>query len=320
MRHLSSYIQTLFFAVLFLLFISGSIGWAIIYAVVGVGVFSVVTLLVSLKHFTVRLSCTSGTAERGGTAEITVTVEKTGFCFIPNMDITLILNDGETIRVRTALTLSKSVSVKVPVTARYSGLNRCAADSVVVQDIWNVILMKKPLGDIHTDYCVLPAYTDYIGPVVMPKLLPAEDDEAEEGRSVAVGGLPGYEHRAYEPGDSLRRINYKLSAKLGKLMVRLDEATGTAPVVISLAGYCFPDAGELLMALSRTLVLQGGSVKVSQGSDAFCANSPQTLSRLREWISSRPLMIEGEKNCSPSPNADVVFDENGIHVCGGAAI
>ena len=40
--------------------------------------------------------------------------------------------------------------------------------------------------------------------------------------------MPGYEHREYVAGDSPRRVNYKLSAKKQKLMVRLDESNGYA--------------------------------------------------------------------------------------------
>jgi hypothetical protein len=38
---------------------------------------------------------------------------------------------------------------------------------------------------------------------------------------------PGYEHREYEHGDPLKRINWKLSSKKAKLMVRLDEAAAS---------------------------------------------------------------------------------------------
>ena len=44
---------------------------------------------------------------------------------------------------------------------------------------------------------------------------------------------PGFEHRAYVPGDPLKRVNWKLSARLDKLMVRENEFLKTqVPVII----------------------------------------------------------------------------------------
>lgn len=54
---------------------------------------------------------------------------------------------------------------------------------------------------------------------------PQEDDEEEESTShlPVHGGVAGFEHRDYQPGDSFKRINWKLSSKLDRHMVRLDE-------------------------------------------------------------------------------------------------
>lgn len=314
MRHISSYIQAIFFAVMFLLFISGSIGWALIYAIVGASVISAVCLLVSRKHFRIEAECVSGLTEKGDKAEILLTLTKTGFCFIPNLDITLCAGESDTISVHTALTFGKSTQIRVPIKTKVSGKNRCRVTQYFAQDFMNLLCLAGSPADVCAEYCVLPAYVEYKGPAVRPKLLPSEE-ETEEGKTAMSGGLPGYEHREYAAGDSLRRINYKLSAKRQKLMVRLDEITGSAPVVISVAENCFPEAGETLMALSRNLVLHGGTVRVVQSGDSFCANTPQTLSRLREWIATRPLTLsESASEAVISPETDVVIDHSGVRV------
>ena len=53
----------------------------------------------------------------------------------------------------------------------------------------------------------------------------AFDDNESESDENALGltGVPGYDHRQYEIGDPLKRINWKLSSKRDELMVRLDE-------------------------------------------------------------------------------------------------
>ena len=48
---------------------------------------------------------------------------------------------------------------------------------------------------------------------------------------------PGYEHREYVEGDPLKRVNWKLSSKKNKLMVRLDEAASSVQPLIVLDLY-----------------------------------------------------------------------------------
>ena len=58
----------------------------------------------------------------------------------------------------------------------------------------------------------------------------ANEEEDEESNEAAIGltGLAGYEHRKYEVGDPLKRVNWKLSSKKDELMVRLDDKVLTA--------------------------------------------------------------------------------------------
>lgn len=55
------------------------------------------------------------------------------------------------------------------------------------------------------------------------------DDETEQDTvlSFSANTCPGYEHRDYIEGDSLKRVNWKVSSKRKKLMVRLDEAVSS---------------------------------------------------------------------------------------------
>lgn len=54
-----------------------------------------------------------------------------------------------------------------------------------------------------------------------------DEDEEESAAVYSSVTAPGYIHRDYVPGDNLRRINWKLSAKKNRLMVRMDEAAAT---------------------------------------------------------------------------------------------
>ena len=87
MTHIPSYIQALAFSVLFLVFINGSIGWALVYVLAGVGLLSALTCAFSRKHFTVELKPRAEFAEFGDRLYYDVVVSKNGFCFLPFMEI-----------------------------------------------------------------------------------------------------------------------------------------------------------------------------------------------------------------------------------------
>ena len=62
----------------------------------------------------------------------------------------------------------------------------------------------------------------------------AADEESEATPNQSASAMPGYDHRDYIPGDSLRRINWKLSAKRRKLQVRQDEPISLARLSVIL--------------------------------------------------------------------------------------
>ncbi|MFA5657879.1 MAG: DUF58 domain-containing protein, partial [Oscillospiraceae bacterium] len=75
-----------------------------------------------------------------------------------------------------------------------------------------------------------------------------DDNEETQDAAVSGGGMPGYEHREYFPGDSIKKINWKLSSKRDSLLVRLDEK----PKITSL---------NLVLDFSREYTLSGDEVK-----------------------------------------------------------
>lgn len=62
----------------------------------------------------------------------------------------------------------------------------------------------------------------------------AADEESEATPNHSASAMPGYEHRDYIPGDSLKRINWKLSSKRHRLMVRQDEPIALARLSVVL--------------------------------------------------------------------------------------
>lgn len=284
MTHIGGYVQILFLCAMFLIFISGDIGWALIYTVGGIIIISLALILLSKNHFSAELSELSGTANVGEKIEFEATLKKTGFCVLPFAEISI---DAEhDIHLRTSLIFRNSVTVRGSFRADHSGLNKVRLNYVIIRDFAGLIQLKVPF-EKETQKGVLPKIVEYTGPEIFPSVLPDDSGDAEEGASTSHGGLPGYEHREYVAGDSLRRVDYKLSAKKRRLMVRLDESTGYSATNLYIDPNALPACCDNAFALARNLIMRGGTVKITHKKDSFTAATPATLEKMREWLAFR---------------------------------
>lgn len=311
MTHIAGYIQALVFALLFLLFINGRTGRALIFVIAGAVLLSLISVLISAKRFSAKLVELTGVSETDKSAELEIVLNKSGFCFIPYIELS-VQSEDQSFKIRTALLFKKSVSVKFSFTPSHSGLNSVVLQNAVVGDFLGNIHKTVPL-DLETHIAVLPRVIEYDGPRITPRIVPFDDENIEEGVSVQHGELPGYEYRDYVPGDSERRVNYKLSAKVGRLIVRLDESTAGASTNLFIADNALPVCCDKAYALARNLIDTGAAVKISHNGASKVASSPETLTLLREWLAFRQYAHSADApRISPAPpDAAVIFSGNG---------
>ena len=312
--HIGGTFTALMISVLFMLFLNGDIGWALIYLVVGTAVISLVLFFVSKRHFTAELSELSGLTECGRKIDVEIILKKTGFCVLPFIELCINIGANELpIKMRTALIFGREKRVSVSFRAVHSGLNRVELVDVTVFDLVGLARKRIPLGQT-TQKAVLPKAVEYDGPEIVPNMLPSEEEEIEEGAAVQKGGMPGYEHREYVPGDSPRRVNYKLSAKKHKLMVRLDESQGSKTTNLYISENAMSICGDKAFALASRLVIRGGTVRIAHKGDDRSASTPETLERMREWLAFREFSeIPGQAdNEAPPPDTTVVFSGGGV--------
>ena len=300
MKHTAGYIQALGFAALFMLYINGSIGWAVIYVIIGAAAASVISCAASRGGFSVEVKNLSGETANGEEAEISVTVRKIGACFLPYISVYF---EEQKLLVDMALLFNKESTRVLRLKMTDSGLCELRPSHVWAGDFLSLVSLsaKKALAAAEPALIpVLPAYIDYDGPEVRPSTLPNENEEVEDGVTSLNGGLPGCEHRPYTDGDPLRSINYKLSAKRGELMVRLNESGGFAETTVLIEPSAQPRSADVAFALSREIVGRGGSVRIIHGERSFRAGTPQTLERLREWLSQERFGGQGEMASVPA--------------------
>ncbi|MGN0686569.1 MAG: DUF58 domain-containing protein [Oscillospiraceae bacterium] len=303
-------VQVVFFAAVFLLFISGSVGWTLIYAFVLATALSIVLTVISRKHYTVEMDEFSGMYNVGDECVFNITLQKTGFCIMPYITIEGSFC-GESFTVKTSLVFRKRANIELRLKAHSCCLQRAVIDRIYSEDFLWILRLKRKLT-VQSEAALLPRVVEYTGPDVVPTMMPS-DDERESGASVISGGRPGYEHREYVDGDSPRRINYKLSAKKRRYMVRLDESTGTESTNIILAPDADAACAEQSFALAAKLVMSGFPAAVFHGKDRFEASSPETLGRLREWLAFRDLGSASE-TVKPDGTVCVIVSPAGISI------
>ncbi len=132
--------------------------------------------------------------------------------------------------------------VELPFSAVMCGEARLEIKGLCVEDFFGIARfpIKKISGDPVAVYGVLPEIPEISAkdPVLEEAMRAAfSDDNSDDSIDITgynLSGFPGYDYREYVPGDPLKRINSKLSAKRDTLMVRLDEKNVTAGVVFLL--------------------------------------------------------------------------------------
>lgn len=315
--HIGGTITAILISVVFMLFLNGDIGWALIYLIGGTAVISIALFLISMRNFTATLTELSGTTECGRKIDVEIVLRKKGLCLIPYLELCVGFGaDERPMRIRTSLIFGREKRVSVSFRASHSGLNHITLSEAEVWDIVGLARKRIPL-DQHTRKAVLPKVVEYDGPEILPNTLPSEEEEVEEGVSVNKGGMPGYEHREYTPGDSPRRVNYKLSAKKNKLMVRLDESQGSKTTNLYISDNAMSVCGDKAFALASRLVIRGGTVRIAHKGEDRSASTPETLERMREWLAFREYAESDEANAAdmsgeaPPPDTTVVFSGGG---------
>lgn len=123
--------------------------------------------------------------------------------------------------------------------AKYSGELIIEIESIIITDYLGLFSHKInidtskadikinvfphiPLNNTPTE--LLKSASDTVG---------FDDSEDETDQTINFGsGIPGYEHRLYVPGDPLKKVNWKLSAKRDTLLLRKDERVSYSNHVI----------------------------------------------------------------------------------------
>ncbi|MBQ8927164.1 MAG: DUF58 domain-containing protein [Oscillospiraceae bacterium] len=142
------------------------------------------------------------------------------------------LHDTDPRPVQTAMTAGEAVRIGHTVEAVHAGCASLGIEGLAVHDYLGLFRFAVTALPERVRIGVIPAIPSLTGAGVMLHtvsdiILTQDEEEEESSASFTAQSSPGYIHRDYTPGDNLRRINWKMSAKRKKLMVRMDEAVAT---------------------------------------------------------------------------------------------
>lgn len=173
--------------------------------------------------------------------------------------------------IQSAMTSVEPVHVKLGMTAKYAGCGYISVENLVVSDYLGLFTFPVKNVPDSMKIGVIPVIPSLTGAGVMlhtvsDAVLTMDEEEEETSASFTSQTTPGYVHRDYVPGDNLKRINWKLSAKRNRLMVRMDEsASAVRPALV----FDFRPEGDELSLKQRETLMEGAlgflSLLVKQG-------------------------------------------------------
>ena len=196
---------------------------------------------------------------------------------------------------RAAAVVGEAVSLSVS----HCGLLTVTAENAEIRDLFGLCRFPVSSGAPQT----VPVW-----PTVFPAQVTldcAAPQTREDSRlsSVRRGGdfTETQAVRPYHPGDPVRQIHWKLSAKMGKTMLREAGAPLTGDVLLALAVFPDeapdPDALEAslcgLLSASQSLLAQGVAHHV-----AFWRHAPLAVSSIEDWARAQRMLL------SPPPAPD----------------
>ncbi len=241
-----NYIFAMVFAIIFALFLDANVGWFLLLALILAPLLSILFAWISSLLITVSVEIQEDILSKGDTLCMTVHIKNPSIFPTPPVDITLTHEPGicSTNPHLLASAISRSSqSFSVSFTARICGESNVGIHNLRVTDylgLFSFAPRKVNCKELCKKIAVIPdiaeisARDDTLLKTMQASLHSESSDDTNESSTLSFGGLPGYNHRDYVPGDPLKRINWKQSARKNKLLVRLDDEMASQAINVVL--------------------------------------------------------------------------------------
>ncbi len=231
------YLLAVAMGVLFALFLSAEVGWTFVYVLVCAPIFSFFVTLFLHKRKSVSLTADVNRTMlyKRETVTLKITAKNRSIFPVPAVKIRLSVPDNLVPEKNTSgyvisIPPRSETVVEINFTAKVWGACYIGAESAALYDFLGVFRFNMSSAELLREVKIFPDIPEMPGDA--PLLRAAAEnarfaDDSEETKETdgmtRFAGMPGYTHREYTEGDPVRRINWKLSSKRDKYMVRLDD-------------------------------------------------------------------------------------------------
>lgn len=255
-----NYIFAMIFAIIFGLFLDANVGWFILFTLILAPFLSVFLAWLAAHMITVSGKMSDALLSKGDSCTMEVQIVNNSIFPTPPLEVFLTNEPGvrgERRSLLVSLLPRGSKSFEVAFRAKISGKSLAGVEKVKVTDylgLFSFEVKKQDYGSMQSFVAVIPdiaelsARDDNLMKAMQASLHMDDGEETVESSSFCFGGFPGYDNREYVPGDPLKRVNWKLSAKKNKLLVRLDEEMASTAINVVLDSVFEQNAVDLQAA------------------------------------------------------------------------
>lgn len=231
---------------LFTFFMDGEMGAILIAFMIIAPIISLGFALYARKRVTVSFDCDSF-VKKGSELIVRVKLEKTGF--FPLAIVELHPSASEAFEkpykvYRLSLNSESETGFEFRIRARIGGNGSVSIDSVYSCGFLGFMKfkIKTPLPapfsvGVIPDIPEIKSSSQLFRSIADVVMTSDEEEDNDTAMLFSANTAPGYEHREYVQGDPMKRVNWKLSSKKQRLMVRLDEAAASVQPLIVLDLY-----------------------------------------------------------------------------------
>ncbi|MGN1137403.1 MAG: DUF58 domain-containing protein [Oscillospiraceae bacterium] len=228
-----NYLLVFGLSLIFALFLSGRIGWFLTLAFASAPVISFGMTYAQSRYLNMSVEKTEVTLNKGDMVALTINIENSAF--LPSPSISVKISDSPGIKSSVSF---YSVNIMphdfVEINAEYKALiwgrHIIPKAEAYITDYMGLFRFPVKCSDTESSVIsVIPDIPDYPDDCTAVRsaeeisALYDDSEETKESNMSGISGLPGFDNRDYVPGDPIKRINWKLSAKKDTLLVRMDD-------------------------------------------------------------------------------------------------
>ncbi|MBE6853706.1 MAG: DUF58 domain-containing protein [Ruminococcus sp.] len=241
MKAVLSYMMVFFAAAFYMLLFDRAAGAIMIVFLAVIPAVSVFLTVFTRKKLEFSVVVDDSRIKKNKKSKIQVYVKKNTVLPVPIVSFSVKL--GERFRkpeydtFRFSMSENKHVSIDIDVFPEVFGTAEILIDKIYITDYLGIFKFKTKTRMISEKIYILPEIKEFEdGTEIFRSIyasLPDNDDDETTAFVYGRASFPGYEYREYMPGDSLKKINWKLSSKKDRFYVRMDESAGmTLPDII----------------------------------------------------------------------------------------